>query len=57
MAQIKDLLSGFSVIKSFKAEEETQKRFNGSNQTLENVTAAALRLARPLGRILIAFST
>lgn len=37
MAQIKDLLSGFSVIKSFKAEEETQKRFNGSNQTLENV--------------------
>ena len=37
MAQIKDLLSGFSVIKSFKAEEETRKRFNGSNQTLENV--------------------
>ena len=37
MAQIKDLLSGFSVIKSFKAEEETQKRFNGSNQTLEHV--------------------
>ena len=37
MAQIKDLLSGFSVIKSFKAEEETQKRFNASNQKLENV--------------------
>lgn len=37
MAQIKDLLSGFSVIKSFKAEEETQKRFNASNQALEGV--------------------
>ena len=37
MAQIKDLLSGFSVIKSFKAEEETQKRFNVSNQALEGV--------------------
>ena len=37
MAQIKDLLSGFSVIKSFKAEEETRKRFNVSNQALEGV--------------------
>ena len=37
MAQIKDLLSGFSVIKSFKAEEETGRRFNASSQALENV--------------------
>jgi ABC-type multidrug transport system fused ATPase/permease subunit len=36
MAQIKDLLNGFSVIKSFKAEGETQKRFNASSQAVED---------------------
>ena len=36
MAQIKDLLSGFAVIKSFKAEEETRKRFNASSQAVED---------------------
>jgi ABC-type multidrug transport system fused ATPase/permease subunit len=36
MAQVKDLLSGFSVIKSFKAEKETQKLFDASNRTVED---------------------
>lgn len=36
MAQVKDLLSGFSVIKSFKAEKEAQKLFDGSNQSVED---------------------
>ena len=35
MAQIKELLEGFSVIKSFKAEKETGRRFNELNQTVE----------------------
>ena len=36
MAQIKDLLSGFAVIKSFKAEDETRRRFNASSQAVED---------------------
>ena len=36
MAQIKDLLSGFAVIKSFKAEKETQKLFDASSRTVED---------------------
>lgn len=36
MAQIKDLLSGFSVVKSFKAEDETRRRFNVSSQAVED---------------------
>ena len=36
MAQIKDLLSGFSVIKSFKAEKEAQKLFDAANRTVED---------------------
>lgn len=35
MAQIKDLLNGFSVIKSFKAETEAQRQFDAANQTVE----------------------
>ncbi len=35
MAQVKDLLNGFSVIKSFKAETEAQRQFDTSNQTVE----------------------
>lgn len=35
MAQVKDLLSGFSVIKSFKAEREAEKLFAVSNGGLE----------------------
>lgn len=35
--RIKDLLSGFAVIKSFKAEKETQKIFDGTSDQLEQV--------------------
>ena len=35
MAHIKDLLNGFSVIKSFKAEAEAQRQFDTANQTVE----------------------
>lgn len=35
MAQIKDLLNGFSVIKSFKAEAEAQRQFGAANQAIE----------------------
>ncbi len=42
MAQIKDLLNGFSVIKSFKAEAAAQKQYDSANQTVE----AAKRLRR-----------
>ena len=36
MAQVKDLLSGFAVIKSFKAEKETQTLFDAVNVGLED---------------------
>ena len=36
MAQVKDLLSGFSVIKSFKAEKEAQKLFDAANHIVED---------------------
>lgn len=36
VSQIKDLLSGFSVIKSFKAEREACQLFDGSNTDTEN---------------------
>ena len=36
MARIKDLLSGFAVIKSFKAEKEVEKLFDSSNQAVED---------------------
>ena len=36
MAQVKDLLSGFSVIKSFKAEKEAQKLFDAASHTVED---------------------
>ncbi len=35
MAQVKDLLNGFSVIKSFKAEREVEKLFGASNRAVE----------------------
>lgn len=35
MAQVKDLLNGFSVIKSFKAESEAQRQFHAANETVE----------------------
>ena len=35
VSQLKDLLSGFTVIKSFKAERETGQIFDASNQDLE----------------------
>ena len=35
MAQIKDLLNGFSVIKSFKAEAEAQRQFDAANRSAE----------------------
>ncbi len=36
VSQLKDLLSGFTVIKSFKAERETGQIFDTSNQDLES---------------------
>lgn len=36
LAQVKDLLNGFSVIKSFKAEREAEKLFNASNREVED---------------------
>lgn len=39
LAQIKDLLNGFSVIKSFKAEPEAQRQFDASNHTVEEAKA------------------
>ena len=36
MAQVKDLLSGFSVIKSFKAGKEAQKLFDAANCAVED---------------------
>lgn len=33
---VKDMISGFAVIKNFKAEEEVQEIFNNSNQELED---------------------
>ena len=36
MAQIKDLLNGFSVIKSFKAEAAAQRQFDAASQTAED---------------------
>ena len=35
MAQVKDLLNGFSVIKSFKAEREAEKLFDASSRKVE----------------------
>lgn len=35
MAQVKDLLNGFSVIKSFKAEREAEKLFEASSRKVE----------------------
>ena len=35
VSQLKDLLSGFSVIKSFKAEAETQRMFDAANRDVE----------------------
>lgn len=35
VARLKDILSGFSVVKSFKAEGETQRLFEASNEALE----------------------
>lgn len=34
---IKDILSGFPVIKSFRAEKEIQKRFEADNNKIENI--------------------
>lgn len=36
MSQIKDLLSGFAVIKSFKAEKEVGKLFDSANRSVED---------------------
>ena len=36
MAEVKDLVSGFSVLKSFKIEKEAQNIFDNENQILEN---------------------
>lgn len=38
--QLKDLLSGFAVIKSFKAERQTQTLFNSANTALEHAKEA-----------------
>lgn len=46
VAGVKDLLSGFSVIKSFQAEQETQKIFAGKNDGLEQAKFANRRLER-----------
>lgn len=35
VAQIKDLLNGFAVLKSFKAEGEAQRIFSGANHSIE----------------------
>ena len=37
MARVKDFLSGFSVIKSFKAEGEANRLFQASNAETERV--------------------
>ena len=37
---IKDILSGFPIIKSFRAEREIQKRFEADNNKIENVKYA-----------------
>ena len=37
---IKDILSGFPVIKSFRAEREIQKRFEADNSKIENIKYA-----------------
>ena len=37
MAQVKDFLTGFSVIKSFKAEGEVSRLFRSSNAETERV--------------------
>ncbi|MDO5401765.1 MAG: ABC transporter ATP-binding protein [Eubacteriales bacterium] len=46
VAGVKDLLSGFSVIKSFQAERETQKIFAGKNDALEQAKFVSGRLER-----------
>ena len=37
VAQVKDLFSGFAVLKSFKAEKEAEMLFNGANSKTENI--------------------
>ncbi len=40
VSRIKDLLNGFSVIKSFKAEKETRTLFDGENGVIESAKAS-----------------
>lgn len=47
--RIKDLLSGFSVIKSFKAEKETQKLFDDTSDRVEQVKEQKRSFAALLG--------
>lgn len=50
-AMVRDLLGGFSVIKSFKAEVEAQKLFDKSNGTLEKAKCYRRRTAMLIGTI------
>lgn len=47
--RIKDLLSGFSVIKSFKAETETQRLFDGTSDRVEQAKEQKRSFAAVLG--------
>lgn len=51
VAQVKDFLSGFSVIKSFKAEEETNRLFQSSNAETERVKERRRQWDAMLGAI------
>lgn len=42
VGRVKDLLSGFAVIKSFKAEPEAERIFDGENHTLERARSRRL---------------
>ena len=50
-ASLNDILSGFSVVKSFKAEKEIFKQFAASNQKLENEKFGRRRLKIIVGMI------
>lgn len=50
-ASLNDMLSGFSVVKSFKAEKEIFKQFAASNQKLENEKFGRRRLKIIVGMI------
>ncbi len=51
LASLKDTLSGFSIIKSFKTEESFEKIFNNNNNSLENAKCIRGRIIILLGMI------